>query len=66
MTDLFSIQAGTPSPMQAEKPSGWRAPDLPREHVCRGCAGAAVFGLGDAWFCGHCRPKDFMPHERGA
>lgn len=64
MTDLFSVQGATPSPMQAPRPTGWRAPDLPLEHVCRTCSGAAVCGIGEAWFCTACVPDDWFPTKR--
>lgn len=72
MSDLFATiptaaaQAPTAAAQApAARPIGWRAPTHPREHVCRGCAGVASCGIGDAWFCVPCVPSDFWPKGRG-
>lgn len=43
-------------------PLGGRAPTA-GEHVCV-CGCAAVYGLGEAWFCVRCVPPDFLPANR--
>lgn len=47
----------------AQRPADWRAPTK-GEEACRGCAGAACYGLHGAWFCYHCRPAGFLPKDR--
>lgn len=45
----------------------WRAPDLPREHLCAEprCGCAAVYGFGDQWFCDEHKPAGFTRESRG-
>lgn len=47
----------------ALRPAGWRAPTL-GEEACRGCAGAACYGLHGAWYCYDCVPAGFLPKDR--
>lgn len=72
MSDLFARFAAPPPDALAAQPSSpaerrspWRQPDRRREHVCGPCGSAAVYGLGNAWFCTTCVPAGFLPHTRG-
>lgn len=66
MSDLFSIQSGSPAPMKALKPAAWRAPDMPREQPCRACGGAAPCGMDGVFYCTVHAPDSYWPAGRGA
>lgn len=67
--DLGVSRAPRPAPGQTaptrRRPDGWRAPTA-GEHVCAGCVGAAVFGLGETWFCRACVPAGFLSGGEGS
>ena len=65
MTNLFSRDNGSPAPSIALRPTNWRKPTDPREHVCASCQGVASCGMNGAWYCTGCVPTNFWPAGRG-